>query len=389
MHMTRALVCITCFADPAKPKKTITLRQAVTALLDWRIAVEIIVITQNNSLLQPMLGELNNTVRVIEQPKARCAFGSSGSMAMTPLCLPWVHRRVMEAALQRKQGRPDVFAYLEDDIELTWAAIQLWASDTVLLRQSSNGLLTRSFYLYRKCDGDQEGSGLAVASPQPSKPRERVAGGHAGQPCMVNGGTFPGGGFASWKCTFSAASRHFVGLPSPYVASWVMDVHDMMNFQKSAQWNLRGLHGTMRFWGVQEAAAFGDGFRNLTLLSQKSNLRDCMGHKVVPFYYSRHGPQLDPSAGIRHLEVPTQERAMSQLDRKRVSLPVQDFFKTDSGLRHIHVHEDHVRTLSGGIAFSRLVKANLPIDARNDHKNYSTSTVGVGPAPPKSVRRVG
>ena len=75
-------------------------------------------------------------------------------MKTTPECLPWVHRRVMQTALDRQHGRPDIFASIEDDIELTWEAVLSWASDTALLRESSGGLLARQLVLREQSSGD-------------------------------------------------------------------------------------------------------------------------------------------------------------------------------------------------------------------------------------------
>jgi len=251
-------------------------------------------------------------------------------MTTTPECLPWEHRLMIDHVVQTWQRKPNLYAYLEDDLIIPWDAVQSWARDTELLRKSSQGLLTRGFYLYMENARGETKS-------------------------LVNGGTFPPPqGFPNWRCKFRVGDRTFVGLPNPYVCFWLMDSQQLSAFRVSPQWHLNGLHGAMRFWGVREAAAFGDGFLRLGDLRKTTdpNLVDCQGQPVVPYHYADHtaAPQLDPAAGVHHLGLPTASRKAGSAPLR----PVHEFLvQSEKTCPSMRIMPNHVTTLRGGVTYGK------------------------------------
>ena len=277
--VTHALVCITAFASN-NARRVAILREVLSTVAEWQLRTHTVAITQDKELLLSSLGEdaAGALLQQIEETRPR-----------EKHMLAWAHRSVIERA--RRSKTYQLFLYLEDDIKLSWAALQAWALDEALLQRAfGRGLLHRGFFRFEQC-----GKGLLSAPTICCFDPDACSFSRAAGSALLSRG------IERWQCKVSVRGRRFVGLPNPYHASWVMGPAQLERFVHSAHWHT----STGRVpGGVREAAAAGDAYLSIASARNRSELSDCSTTSLVPYTLSNESgaiPRLDHAAGVQHL----------------------------------------------------------------------------------------
>lgn len=290
-------------------KRTAVLSATLRALGEWRMLMTVELLTDSLSSRQQLQTLLAPTLQVIDalRPRHGCEGSSSASFSvaiavgdknasaaasttradreMRDYRLTWRHRERLDSWIERfGLSRWDFYAYLEDDMMLTWPQFLAWQDDTVrLMTPAAAGgcgqWCTRSFVRYERWDG--QGYVLDVPNTR-------------GQPLLPRGDT----------C--SVGVRTLALLSDAYQGFWLQTREQLVAFRRSACWSLReefegvawkardaaskrallrrsgGFVNWPAFWGTREVAAAGP--------------LACSPHPCVPIANS----SVDPLAAVWH-----------------------------------------------------------------------------------------
>ncbi|CAL5224154.1 g6791 [Coccomyxa viridis] len=191
--------------------------------------------------------------------------------------LAWVHREVMETVFQRDDH--SLFIYQEDDLGLSWPALEAWAHDETLLVPMG---LHRGFVRVQPSQWD----GTLITMDQLTN-------------TSLGAGTTISIPHASKHPDGEGSTSHFVHLAGPYMAMWLASRPQLETWQKSPQWSAQrnGYHGNpsredaaQGLYGMQ-----GDHFVH------KAGLTGFRQTVVVP--YDAAMRQVLPIATITHLDI--------------------------------------------------------------------------------------
>ena len=267
----RALVAITAHYTPDVARHR-ALAEVVAAVQGWQIQTAIVLFSQNATAL-------GSALRAAGARDSGVSLRNYRSAALVhPWMLAFAHRRLFEANL----AKFDLFAYLEDDIELTWAHVVAWARDDAALARHSaatGARWSRGFYRLHRDDAGRMSRDDIFA-------------------CEFN--------FSSWPCRIpppagGGGALGYVKLRNPYSAAWLMRRARLAALINSSQWRPRRPGASKHVlpgvpWSIRESAAAGDQFLH------GAGYRGCgLGTAVVPYEMTAAGPRLAADAGVRHL----------------------------------------------------------------------------------------
>jgi len=320
-----ALVTIGSFYSPVhylKRDRAVLLKKVLTAVRQWQLpSVFVVLVTQNASGTQHSLERV--ACQVTCAPDVIFEERTLSSAELAASRLAFSHRRAIEE-MRHNRSRANaspfgLYANLDEDTLVTWAALKAWAADEELFFQSPySGVLHRGFWRY------ELNNGHAKVADHPDGTYAFLKDLSVATPCIRPNLT-------AWRCKVElAGGRRFVGLANPYQAMWIMGPARLEAFMRSRQWKFNTLRQPLAGYttnqggislshgNVKEAGSWGDTYVNLAGVRNSSGGRCSHTNLLVPYSFvhrasgtytppgysaGRSGgdPTLELVAGIQHL----------------------------------------------------------------------------------------
>lgn len=245
--------------------------RAIRAVQGWQIRVDIWLLTNDPG----------NLTAALEQHHVLAAPGQCGGrlqpplrplgvdFARNPLMLAYAHRGVLE----REHRGYDLFAYLEEDMEMPWSHVVAWGEDEYLLGQAGLPFHRGFFRWETREDGSRTVTDFRA--------------------CMFD--------FTTHRCKVDVKGRLFIGLRNPYYAAWLMTRPRLEAFRNSSMWRWDKSKCAQHGLQIRECAASGDAYD--FKMTGAEGMGDCKSSHLVRVKASSSGtgPSLSALSGLHHL----------------------------------------------------------------------------------------